>query len=156
MVYILHPWSDLYFYFFKRFIWLYAHECFVYLYICVLYVCLVPVKPEGSTRHPGSYRWLWVTMSVLGTRSRSSGRTANARALQLCYLASSAASTLAQFTCFRWSHTWGGVGDWVLDLNLNYKHASTDWSWSCFKFYGNGEVSWLNVGDLIGKRDRGN
>jgi hypothetical protein len=49
-------------------------ECFVYMYVCTPYICLVLVGATGGSwlSLNWSYRWLWTILWVLGTEPWSS------------------------------------------------------------------------------------
>lgn len=59
---------------------LYVYECFACTHVCISHACLVSVELRREHQIPWNctYRWLWVTMTVLGTESRASARAVRA------------------------------------------------------------------------------
>lgn len=68
---------------FNTFIWIYfiyRSDYFSWMYICVPYVCLVPVKVRRGVLifYNWSYKWLWVTRCVLENEPGHSARATSA------------------------------------------------------------------------------
>lgn len=42
----------------------YVYECFVYIYVCVLHVCLVPVEVREHVRFPELWSWMVASLHV--------------------------------------------------------------------------------------------
>jgi hypothetical protein len=55
----------------------YVYECLACMYICILWIFLVPEAARKGLWNWTS-RWLWATVWVLGTKPGSSGRAASA------------------------------------------------------------------------------
>jgi hypothetical protein len=57
-----------------------VYGCFAWMHVCAPHVCQVPTGPRKEHQTPRnlSYRWLFVTMWVLGIESRISGRATRA------------------------------------------------------------------------------